>query len=359
VNIDAQLVRDGGHLARGEERLVELSNGCICCTLREDLLLEVRRLAEAGRFDHLLIESTGISEPMPVAETFTFQDDAGRALSDVAYLESLVTVVDAAGFLREYEAADALAERGLALSEADDRTVVDLLVDQVEFADTLVVNQIDRVTERERDRLLAILARLNPDARLLPVSFGRVPVRELLGTTRFDLDRASAAPGWLKTLRGEEVPESETHGIRSFVFRAARPFHPERFHALVHRDWPGLLRSKGFFWLATRHDIAGVWAQAGGACRHAPAGFWWAARPPSEWPDDPEALEALRRRWDPAWGDRRQELVFIGVELDVEGLQAALHAALLTDAEMDAGPVGWRRLADPFPHWSVMEASSA
>jgi G3E family GTPase len=357
VNIDVQLVRDGGGLVRGEERLVEMSNGCICCTLREDLLVEVRKLAEMGRFEYLLIESTGISEPMPVAETFTFLDPDGRALSDVARLDTMVTVVDASSFLKEYDQADYLSDRQMALNEDDDRTVVDLLVDQVEFADVILINKTDQISSAENARLHAVVQRLNPDAKLIDTQFGKVSLDEVLGTNRFSLERANQAAGWLKTLRGEEVSESKEYGISSFVFRARRPFHPQRFWDVLHSEWPGLLRSKGFFWLASRNDIVGIWSQAGGACRFSPGGFWWAANPPAEWPQDDESQASIREFWADPWGDRRQELVFIGIEHDEAKLRLALERALLTDEELAMGPRRWPTLDDPFPEWSVEAAS--
>ncbi|WP_223641361.1 zinc metallochaperone GTPase ZigA [Corallococcus sp. EGB] len=356
VNIDAKLVRGGGAaLRRVDEKLVELSNGCICCTLREDLLKEVAKLAKAKRFDYLLIESTGISEPLPVAETFTFEDEEGQGLSKVARLDTMVTVVDAFNFLKDWEGAEALAERGLALAEEDDRTVVDLLVEQVEFADVLVLNKTDLVDAEALGRLEAVLRRLNPQARIVPSERGRVPLSEVLDTRRFDFERASRAPGWLRELRGEHLPESEAYGIRSFVFRSRVPLHPKRLWDFVHGSWKGVLRSKGFFWLATRMDITGLWAQAGGACSFEPAGLWWSALPREEWPDDPEVRAELER--DVAagpYGDRRQEIVFITRDADPAALAGALERCLLTPQELAKGPKAWARLKDPFPEWRRM-----
>jgi G3E family GTPase len=266
VNIDAALVASGGaSMRRTEERLVEMSNGCICCTLREDLLVEVGRLAREGCFDYLLIESTGVSEPMPVAETFTFADEEGRSLADVARLDTMVTVVDAGSFLREWRAADALAARGVELSAEDDRTVVDLLVEQVEFADVIVLNKIDRASPEELTLLEGLVRSLNPAAEIVRSEFGRVPLARVLDTGRFDFERAANAPGWLQALRGEARSEAAEYGIESFVYRARRPFHPLRFWDLTGAEWPGVLRSKGFFWIASRMDTMGVWSHAGGA----------------------------------------------------------------------------------------------
>ena len=357
VNIDAALVAANGGLHRVEEKLVQMSNGCICCTLREDLLVEVGKLARAGRFDYLLIESTGIGEPLPVAETFTFEAEDGSRLADVARLDTMVTVVDAAAFPRDLGAAVELRERGIALGDDDDRTVDDLLVEQVEFADVLVINKTDLVDAAALLQLQELLRRLNPTAVQVPVQEGRVPLDAVLGTGRFDFERAATSPGWLAELRGQESSEADSYGIGSFVYRARRPFHPERFDALLRTDWPGVLRSKGFFWLATRHDVVGEWHQAGGSCRTSPAGTWWATMPRAEWP---EAVAAqVEASWQEPWGDRRQELVVIGRSLDRAALEARLDACLLDDAEMRGGPAAWQGLADPFGPWEVAEDAAA
>ncbi|MGJ7564396.1 zinc metallochaperone GTPase ZigA [Variovorax sp. GB1R11] len=354
VNIDAALVRDGGaKLSRTEEKLVEMSNGCICCTLREDLLLEVRRLAKEGRFDQLVIESTGISEPLPVAETFTFAGEDGKSLADVARLDTMVTVVDAFNFLRDYGSADSLGQRGQSLGDEDTRTVVDLLIEQIEFCDVLVVNKTDLVTPGERERLMAILRSLNPRARIELAAFGRVALDRVLDTGLFDFEQAEQAPGWLAELRGEHVPESEAYGIRSFVYRSRLPFHPMRFWKLVQSEWEGVVRSKGFFWLASRATRAGTWSQAGGACRYGAAGFWWAAVPREHWPTDADALELIQKNWDPGTGDARQELVLIGIGMDEAALRARLDACLLTENEMRFGASWWQNFPDPFPSWNV------
>ncbi len=352
VNIDAALVRDGGaNLSRTEETLVEMSNGCICCTLREDLLLEVERLAREGRFDQLVIESTGISEPLPVAETFTFEGEDGRSLNEVAHLDTMVTVVDAFNFLRDYGSRDSLQSRGESLGEEDARTVVDLLIDQVEFCDVLVLNKVDLIADADRERLLAILRALNPRARIEIAEFGRVPLERVLGTGLFDFEEASKAPGWLQEMRGQHVPETEEYGIRSFVYGARRPFHPQRFHAFVAAEWPGVVRSKGFFWLASHPTLAGTWSQAGAVARHGPAGYWWAAVPPERWPDDPESVALIRAKWDDSVGDARQEIVLIGVDMDEFELRRCLDACLLTDDEMAQGPDVWTTWHNPFPDW--------
>ncbi|MDC7690475.1 zinc metallochaperone GTPase ZigA [Vogesella indigofera] len=352
VNIDAQLVRDGGAaLSRAEEKLVEMSNGCICCTLREDLLVEIRQLAAAGRFDYLLIESTGIAEPLPVAETFTFRDDNGASLADIARLDTMVTVVDGFNFLRDYGSRDSLAQRGEQAGTDDERTVVDLLVEQVEFCDVIVLNKTDLMSAADIRHLQAILATLNPRARIVNSHFGRVPLNTVLDTGLFDFDAAAEAPGWLQELRGEHVPETEAYGIGSFVYRARQPFHPQRLYHWLQQAWPGVVRSKGHFWLATRPLLVGSWSQAGAMSRHGLGGLWWDAVDRADWPDDAESRALIASRWQEPWGDRQQELVLIGIDMDVAALTAAFDACLLSDAELAAGAQSWAGLADPFEPW--------
>ncbi|MEN5251247.1 zinc metallochaperone GTPase ZigA [Alcaligenes aquatilis] len=352
VNIDAALVRDGGaELSRTDEKLVEMSNGCICCTLREDLLLEVDRLAKEGRFDQLVIESTGISEPLPVAETFTFEGEDGRCLGEVARLDTMVTVVDAFNFLRDYSSQDSIQSRGESLGEEDARTVVDLLIEQIEFCDVLVLNKIDLISEPERERLMAILNSLNPRARIETAEFGKVPLERVLNTGLFDFEEASKAPGWLQELRGTHTPETEEYGIGNFVYRARRPFHPQRFLELVESEWPGVVRSKGFFWLANFPTLAGSWSQAGAVARYHVAGYWWASMPPERWPEDPEAVALIKEKWDERVGDARQELVLIGMDMDEAALRARFDACLLSDEEMASGPSTWTTWTNPFSDW--------
>ncbi len=352
VNIDSKLVK----LQRAEERLVELSNGCICCTLREDLLTHVRALATSGRYDGIVVESTGIGEPLPVAETFTFSDEAGRRLSDVARLDTMVTVVDAANFLEDWNAAETLVDRRMT-GEGDERAVVDLLVEQVEFADVLVLNKVDLVTARAAARLEGILRKLNPRAKLVRASHGVVPVKEVLETGRFDFEVARQAPGWLRTLREEASSEADEYGISSFVFRARRPFHPRRLWDFVHGSWKGVLRSKGFYWLATRNDVTGLWAQAGLSSTFEPAGLWWAAVPKRAWPRGRAARAELDAVWAPDFGDRRQELVFITRGVEQARVQARLDRCLLTDDELASGAGAWAAFEDPFPRWTPVEPS--
>ena len=353
INIDGSEVQRDVTLNRAEEKLVEMSNGCICCTLREDLLEEVGRLAREGRFDYLLIESTGISEPLPVAETFTFRDDQGRSLADVARLDTLVTVVDGVNFLLDYQAAESLASRGETLGEEDERSITDLLIEQVEFADVILISKIDLISRDEREKLMAILQRLNDQAQVIRMSMGQVPLGRILDTGLFDFERAAQAPGWLREMRGEHVPETEAYGIASTAYRARRPFHPQRFFDFIDRPWTQgkLLRSKGFFWLASKPEEAGSWSQAGGLMRHGFAGRWWRFVPKDQWPQDPESTAAIMNHWLAATGDCRQELVFIGQGLDFARLTAELDACLLTDAEMALGVEAWRRLPDPFGTW--------
>ena len=353
INIDGSEVQRDVTLNRAEEKLVEMSNGCICCTLREDLLEEVGQLAREGRFDYLLIESTGISEPLPVAETFMFRDEEGRSLADVARLDTMVTVVDGVNFLLDFQAAESLASRGETLGEEDERSITDLLIEQIEFADVILISKIDLISRHEREELVAILQRLNAQARIIPMVMGQVPLGSILDTGLFDFERAAQAPGWLQELRGEHVPETEEYGIASTAYRARRPFHPQRFFNLIDRPWTNgkLLRSKGFFWLASKPEEAGSWSQAGGLMRHGFAGRWWRFVPKSQWPQDEESTAAILNNWLATTGDCRQELVFIGQNIDFTRLSAELDACLLTDAEMALGAESWRLLPDPFGPW--------
>ena len=353
INIDSAVIQNEVSLNRSEEKLVEMSNGCICCTLREDLLEEVNNLAKDGRFDYLVIESTGISEPLPVAETFTFADEDGVSLSDVAYLDTMVTVVDAVNFLKDYDEAKYLQETGESLGDEDERSVADLLVDQVEFADVILVSKTDLASDEEVSRLKAILLTLNTQARIIPIANGNVNIDDVLSTGSFNFERAQQAPGWLAEMRGEHVPETEEYGIASFGYEARRPFHPEKFFAFLHgtEKYGKLLRSKGYFWLATRPKYAGQWSQAGGIARYGYGGMFWSAVPRSQWPDDPEYLESIQSSWEEPFGDMRQELVFIGQGLDELRVRAALDACLLSDVEMLAGRKFWETLPDPFPAW--------
>lgn len=353
VNIDAATVQNEVSLNHSEEKLVEMSNGCICCTLREDLLEEVTKLAQEGRFDYLVIESTGIAEPLPVAETFTFADENGLSLSDVARLDTMVTVVDAINFLRDYDEAKFLTETAESLGEDDERSVADLLVDQVEFADVILISKTDLAEKSEIERLLAILRTLNTSATILPISNGEVELDAVLDTQSFSFEKAQQAPGWLKEMRGEHIPETEEYGISSFAYHARRPFHPEKFYDFLHnaKDYGKLIRSKGYFWLATRPEFVGQWSQAGGIARYGVAGMFWKAIPKEEWPTDQDYLDAINNIWQEPYGDMRQELVFIGQGLEQEKLIARLNECLLTEDEMEQGLDYWLSLEDPFPEW--------
>ncbi|MGI2033120.1 zinc metallochaperone GTPase ZigA [Rhizobium panacihumi] len=353
VNIDAALVRDGGaNLSRTQEQLVEMTNGCICCTLRDDLLKEVRALAEQNRFDYLLIESTGIAEPLPVAATFDFRDEDGKSLSDVARLDTMVTVVDAANLLKDYGSADFLSDRGETAGDGDNRTLVDLLVEQIEFADVVVLNKISQATPGERDAARKIIVALNPDAHLIETDFGRVDLHDILGTGRFDFAKAETHPLWFKELHGfaDHVPETEEYGIRSFVYRAKKPFDPARFKAFIDRAWPGVVRAKGFFWLATRPHHVGEMSQAGALVRTQKMGLWWSSVPQLQWPQDPGFLQMMKPYLDPIWGDRRQEMVFIGADpMNETAIRAELDACLIDGDTFR--PELWRDLPDPFTRW--------
>ncbi|MGD9739546.1 MAG: GTP-binding protein [Bauldia sp.] len=361
VNIDADLIREGGgNLSHTDEKLVELTNGCICCTLRDDLLSEVGRLARAQRFDYLLIEGTGVAEPLPIASTFSFRDEAGNSLSDLARLDTMVTVVDAVYLLHDFGSHDLLRDRGEAAGTGDERTIVDLLVEQIEFADVIVVNKASDVTVDERARVRGVIASLNSDARVLEADFGRVPLAEVLDTGRFAEDKAEQHPRWFKELYGfrDHVPETEEYGIRSFVYRARRPFAPDRLNAFINATWPGLIRAKGHFWLATRPDWVGELSLAGAIARVEPMGSWWAAVPRERWPDQPAWQESVRKHWHRVWGDRRQELVFIGIDMDERAMREALDDALVGPENPPRfNPVPFRTLADPFPHWTAQRTA--
>ena len=354
INIDSAILKNDVSLNHSEEKLIEMSNGCICCTLREDLLVEVTKLAKSGRFDYLLIESTGISEPLPVAETFTFADEQGVSLSDVATLDTMVTVVDAVNFLNDYEAADALQETNGHLGEDDERSVADLLVDQVEFADVILISKTDLITPSDLENLIAILKALNTTAHIIPIKQGQVDVDDVLNTGLFDFDQAQLAPGWLKEMRGEHVPETEAYGISSFSYEARRPFHPEKFYHFLHttQEYGKLIRSKGYFWLASRPEFAGQWSQAGGIARYGFGSMFWKSVPKTNWPTDNESLESIHKSWVEPFGDMRQELVFIGQRLDEVKMRRALDNCLLTENELLQGKSFWMTLSDPFPLWS-------
>ncbi len=355
VNVDAQLVKSGdAQLSRTEEKMVEMSNGCICCTLREDLLKEVSKLAREGRFDALLIESTGVSEPMPVAETFSFTDESGCSLSDLAQLDTMVTVVDARNFLHDYYGTEELRDRGQQVSEEDGRTIVHLLTDQIEFANVILINKTDAVNAEELQDIRGVIQALNPKATVHETRQSEVPLSAVLKTGLYEQAESEQAEGWLDSLNGH-TPETEEYGISSFVFRARRPFHPQRLQALLNDTWEGVIRAKGMFWLATRMEIAGYLSQAGVLRDTRAFGFFWSAVSESEWPQDEESRAEIRHHIDGLYGDRRQEIVIIGRDMDQAGLTAQFDAALLTAAEFDQGPNAWMQLPDPFPEWLPKE----
>lgn len=353
INIDASMVNNEVSLNHSEEKLIEMSNGCICCTLREDLLLEVNKLAKDKKFDYLVIESTGISEPLPVAETFTFADEKGVSLSDVARLDTMVTVVDAFNFLKDYDDAKYLQDTDESLGEDDERSVADLLADQVEFSDVILISKIDLVDQSDLHKLKGILRSLNTTAKIIPITKGQVEIDDVLNTGLFNFDKAQEAPGWLKEMRGDHTPETEEYGISSFTFVARRPFYPDKFYEFVHNTnkFGKLIRSKGYFWLGSRLEYAGQWSQAGGIARYGFAGMFWKSVPKQNWPTDEESLKIIKQNWEEPFGDMRQELVFIGQGLDKDAMIGALENCLVTEDDLLKGEEFWTTLNDPFPPW--------
>lgn len=353
INIDASTIKSGVSLNHSNEKLVEMSNGCICCTLREDLLVEVGKLAKDGRFDYLVIESTGISEPLPVAETFTFADENGGSLSDLATLDTMVTVVDAVNFLNDYELANDLQDTGESLGKDDERSVADLLVDQVEFADVILISKTDLIKNNELNKLTAILNTLNTQANIIPISNGHININQVLNTGLFNFERAQQAPGWLKEMRGEHIPETEEYGIGSFNYSARRPFDPEKFYNFLHNteQFGKLIRSKGYFWLATRPLFCAQWSQAGGIAHYGFAGMFYKAIPKKDWPTEPELLADINSKWLEPFGDMRQELVFIGQSLNKHAMIKALDDCLLPEDAVLKGKDFWKTFNDPFPIW--------
>jgi G3E family GTPase len=353
INIDSAIIQNEISFNRSEEKLVEMSNGCICCTLREDLLKEVSKLAQERCFDYLVIESTGISEPLPVAETFTFADENGVLLSNVANLDTIVTVADAVNFLEDYDEAKSLQDTDQSLGEEDERSVADLLVDQVEFADVILIRKTDLAAPANVERLTAILKTLNTHAKIVPFVQGHVNINEVIGTGLFNFECAQQAPGWLKEMRGEYIPETEEYSIGSFSYVARRPCHPEKFYQFLHgtEKYGKLIRSKGYFWLASRPEFAGQWSQAGGIARYGFAGMFWKATAKENWPTDEENLVSIEKQWVEPFGDMRQELVFIGQGLNQSGMTQALDECLLSEEDVLRGKNYWTTLQDPFPAW--------
>ncbi|MEN0138406.1 MAG: GTP-binding protein [Rhodococcus sp. (in: high G+C Gram-positive bacteria)] len=345
INIDSAEVEREISLSRSQERLVEMTNGCICCTLREDLLDEIRTLAADGRFDYLLIESSGISEPLPVAETFTFIDTDGQALADIARLDTMVTVVDGHSFLRDYGSGGPVE----AAAPEDERDIFDLLVDQVEFADVVLISKSDLVSAEHLTELTALIRSLNTTADIHAVSHGQVPLDAIMDTGLFSFDRAAQAPGWLQELQGEHTPETEEYGIGSVVYRERAPFHPGRLHRFLTGEWTNgnLLRAKGYFWNAGRFTEIGSISQAGHVIRHGYVGRWWKFLPDGYWPADEYRRQGILDKWEEPVGDCRQELVFIGQGIDGDTLRNELDACLLTTEEIESGPDVWSQWPDP------------
>ena len=339
VNIDAEFVKNENTLSRTEEKLVEMSNGCICCTLREDLMIEVEKLAKEDRFDYLLIESTGISEPIPVAQTFSFESEDGAIdLSKFSYVDTMVTVVDAFNFMKDFSSSQFLKDRDLTDIEGDERTIVNLITDQIEFANVILLNKTDLVSQSEVKNLKDIINKLNPKAQVIKTEYSRVDINEVVGTGRFDFEEAESSAGWIQELENEHTPETEEFGIGSFVFRSKKPFHPERFLNFIQNDFPtNVIRSKGLFWLGSRSDQALIWSSAGGSIKSDPAGVWWASMPFSErinytaFVDNQASIES---DWEPPFGDRKIELVFIGQQLNPDIIKNQLENCLLNDEEL-------------------------
>ena len=354
VNIDANLIKHGGsNLSRTQEKLVEMSNGCICCTLREDLLMQVRELSEEGKFDYLIIESTGISEPLPVATTFDFRDEDGNSLSDVSTLDTMVTVVDSANLIKNYSSTDFLKDQGENLGEDDMRTVVSLMVEQIEFANVILLNKIDLISTEELKIVKSIIRSLNAKAKIIETTNSQVSVDQVLNTGLFNFEEAQDHPLWAQELNNfkDHIPETEEYGINSFVYRAREPFDPVKIHAFFNQEWPGIIRAKGFFWLSTRPDFVGEVSQAGALVRHEGIGQWLAAVPKEEWPEDIKAEHANEQNWDEHYGDRKQEIVFIGLiaEMNKDEICKRLDRCLIKDYLEN--PTHYQTIKDPFPIW--------
>lgn len=352
INVDANLLGSGtAKIIRQEEHIIEMSNGCICCTLREDLLTEVRKIAEAQKFDYLIIESSGISEPMPVAATFHFRDENGKSLSDLTYIDNMLTVVDASQFLDQFSSNNYLNEAYMDIDPEDDRSIVHLLVDQIEFANTIVLNKIDLVKPEILDIIRAAIKGLNPEAILIETTFSNLSFDQVVSTKRFDLAKAEQYSLWAKELNGFHTPEVELYGVTSFVYKRRLPFHPERFFKFTESEWPGVLRAKGYFWLAGREDKCGELSQAGPFVKTNSAGNWWASIHKTEWPLSDEWAAWLSSLWDKTVGDRRQELVFIGIGMNIKKIINLLDECLINEEEQRMISTG-QLLIDPFPSWN-------
>lgn len=353
INIDAQLIQKGNALSKTEEKLVEMSNGCICCTLREDLIEEVGKLAREGKFDYLLIESSGISEPLPVAQTFTFIDEDGKAiLGDVSRLDTLVTVVDAYNFPKDYGSCETVLTRNMNDDPEDTRSIVNLLTDQIEFANVILLNKCDLVSKEQAMELEAIIRKLNPRARVIQTTESKLKLNHILNTGLYNEAFEASSSAWIEELENKHVPETEEYGISSFVFREKRPFHPVRFWNYIQSNWPAsILRSKGLFYIGSRMNEAISWSQAGGSLKAEPAGVWWASMPFQEriryasYLDNQKWIES---RWDKRYGDRLNELVLIGQYPQKEKITFELKACLMTDKELELVNKG-TKIKDPWP----------
>lgn len=354
VNIDADLVDRGGtKLSKTEEKLVEMSNGCICCTLREDLLIQVRELALEGKFDYLLIESTGISEPLPVATTFEFQDEDGNSLSDFTQLDTMVTVVDTPNLVKNYSSTEFLKDQEESLGEDDQRTVVDLLVEQIEFANVILLNKVDLISQEELKTAMTVVRSLNARAKVIETTHSKVELNQVIDTGLFDLEEAQKHPLWAQEMYNFEdhVPETDEYGITSFVYNARAPFDPVKIHDFFNREWPGVVRAKGFFWISTRPELVAEFSQAGSVVRHQGIGHWWAAVPKEQWPTSPDFDETIKKYWEKDYGDRRQEMVFIGFKemMDEDAIRKWLDACLIQNYISE--PEKYLEIQDPFPKW--------
>ncbi len=365
VNIDAEFIKNSqNHLSTTQEKMVELSNGCICCTLREDLLEEVKKLAAEGKYDYLVIESTGISEPLPVATTFEFRDEDGESLADVAFIDNMITVVDAVNFLSNYSSTQYLKNTSESLGDDDERAIIDLMVEQIEFASTIVLNKVSDCAPQDLATIKSVIKGLNTDAELVEADYSNVAMDKVINTRLFDLEKAQKHPLWSKELYDfkNHTPETDEFGITSFVYRAKLPFYPEKFMRFINEvEWPGIIRAKGFFWLSTRPDYIGEVSQAGSLIRHQGIGVWWCAVDKNQWPQGDEFQAVLSKHWDQKSGDRRQEIVFIGLkdQIDQEAICAGLDQCLVHDYWDD--PLGYQCVSDPFPNWfkEQVEAESA
>lgn len=355
INIDAELIKKGGsEFNQLEEKLVEMTNGCICCTLREDLLIEVTKLAEQKKFDYLLIESSGISEPIPVAQTFTFETEEGQSLMDISKIDCMVTVVDATQILNEFNSSTSLESVGQALDETDQRTIAELLTDQIEFANVIIINKASDVEEKEVQKIRSLITKLNPEAKIVTTDYSKIPLESILNTGLFDYEKSMNSAGWIKELQGVHTPETEQYGISSFVYRARKPFDPKKLISFIQSPtFKPVLRSKGYIWIATRNDYACFFQQAGTSVQINPAGKWLAAVPEKDWGFEESLIPELKQNFSGPYGDRRQELVIIGTNLNPEEITNKLNECLISDKTFNEGTKEWSKIEDPLPEWPI------